>query len=120
MERLFNIKKIKNSIDISNSYTVKNGKKSKLLFAYEIYTATFRTVINNKAISYPLFLISDELISNEEIINLKEQLEIEIAGDGSYIEILNFENDFTIQFDQENSSFIDTEDVKNGLVIFKK
>ncbi|MNG17168.1 hypothetical protein D3C87_1644680 [compost metagenome] len=62
----------------------------------------------------------NELICDKEINNLKESLGIVITGDGSQFEILDYETDFTIQFDQENSSFIATDEVENGLISFRK
>lgn len=120
LERLFNIKRKKNTIDLDTSYSVRNGKISELQFSSEIYKVTFCAKNKKEQKVYDLYLTSNELISEQEIECLKQHLGIEIFGDGSLFEILDFENDFTLQFDQENSSFINSEGVENGLISFVK
>lgn len=120
LERIFKIRRIKNIIDLSNSFSVVNKKEFPALFEAEIYKVTFSTKKYGKTKSYDLFMSYNELICDDEIENLKKSLGIVIAGDGSQFEILDYETDFTIQFDQENSSFIATDEVENGLVIFRK
>ncbi|MEW5675592.1 hypothetical protein ABGT15_04710 [Flavobacterium enshiense] len=120
LERLFNIKKKNNTIDLRASYSVRNGKVSELQFNSEIYKVTFCTKNNQDQKVYDLYLTSNELICEEEIEYLKQYLGIEIFGDGSLFEVFDFENDFTLQFDKENSSFINSEGVENGLIQFVK
>jgi hypothetical protein len=120
LERIFKIKRIKNIIDLSNSFSVVNKKEFPTLFEAEIYKVTFSTKKQGNTNSYDLFMSYNALICDEEIENLKESLGVFITGDGSQFEILDYETDFTIQFDQENSSFIATDEVKNGLISFSK
>ncbi|MNQ09845.1 hypothetical protein D3C85_226680 [compost metagenome] len=120
LERIFKIRRIKNIIDLSNSFSVVNKKEFPALFEAEIYKVTFSTKRYEKTKSYDLFMSYNELICDKEINNLKESLGIVITGDGSQFEILDYETDFTIQFDQENSSFIATDEVENGLISFRK
>jgi hypothetical protein len=118
LKRIFHIRKKNSIIDLSNSCCIKKGKLLKSLFQTEIYTITFSS-INTPIKEFSFYLHCNQAIDELDIAILKERLGIEIAGDGSYFEILSYENEFAIQFDQENSSFIDSEEVKNGLVIFK-
>ncbi|MCV9926344.1 hypothetical protein OIU83_01670 [Flavobacterium sp. LS1R49] len=120
LERVFKIKRIRNIIDLSNSFYVVNNEVFPALFDAEIYKVTFSTGRNEKIKSYDLFLSSNELICDKEIDALKEYLGIVLSGDGSQFEILDYQTDFTIQFDQENSSFVDSDKVDKGLIIFKK
>jgi hypothetical protein len=120
LERIFKIKRIKNIIDLSNSFSVVNKKEFPTLFEAEIYKVTFSTKKQGSTKSHDLFMSYNALICDEEIENLKESLGVFITGDGSQFEILDYETDFTIQFDQENSSFIATDEVKNGLISFSK
>lgn len=120
LERVFKIRRIKNVIDLSNSFSVVNNTEFPRLFDAEIYKLTFTIKKHGKIKNYDLFLPYSELICDQEIENLRKSLRIVISGDGSQFEILDFESDFTIQFDQENSSFIESDEVKNGLVPFKK
>jgi hypothetical protein len=120
LERIFKIKRIRNTIDLRNSFTVVNGEASSSLFDAEIYKVTFSTERHGGIISYDLFLSSNELICDQEINTLKEYLDIVLSGDGSQFEILDYQTDFTIQFDQENSSFVESDGVKKGLIVFKK
>lgn len=114
--RYFKINKLNNCIDLSDSYKMYSDQFSKLLFESEIYKVTFKTLKK----SYNLFLSANELICNDCISNLKKNLGIEIFGDGSFFEILNFTHDFKITFETENTIFIDTNTVKNGIVYFYK
>jgi len=93
-----------------------NNKISKFLFQSEIYKITFKTLKK----SYNLFLSVNELICNDCIHYLKKHLGIEIFGDGSFFEILHYSSDFKIIFDNENTTFIDTKTVSNGVVSFYK
>lgn len=120
LERIFKIKRIKNTIDLSNSFTVVNGEASSALFDAEIYKVTFSTERRREIKSYALFLSGNELICDQEIDALKECLGITLTGDGSQFEILDYQTDFTIQFEQENSSFVESDGVEKGLIIFKK
>jgi hypothetical protein len=120
LERIFKIRRIKNTIDLSESFSVVNKKATAAFFDAEIYKVTFSTIIQSKIKTYDLFLSGNELICEEEIENLKKSLDIVIAGDGSQFEILNYKTDFTIQFDLENSSFLESDEVRNGLIFFKK
>jgi len=89
---------------------------SKILFQSEIFKVTFKTIKE----SYNLFLSANELICNDCINYLKKNLGIEIFGDGSFFEVLNYTQNFEIIFDSENSTFIDTDSVENGVVYFYK
>ena len=120
LERIFKIKRIKNIIDLSNSFSVVNEEASSALFDAEIYKVTFSSERDGEIKSYDLFLSSNELICNQEIDSLKEYLGIALFGDGSQFEILDYQTYFTIQFDQENSSFVESDGVEKGLIIFKK
>jgi len=93
---------------------------SKELFESEIYSVIFAVQKQQKVKSVNLFLSSNEMIDDDDIEDLKEQLGVEITGDGSFFEILDYKTDFTIQFDQENTAFIASEEMKNGCVVFKK
>ncbi|MEN2400601.1 hypothetical protein GKZ90_0012490 [Flavobacterium sp. MC2016-06] len=119
LERVFRINRIKNIIDISDSFYVINNEVSSALFDAEIYKVTFCTQKNGEIKTYDLFLSVNELICDLEIDLLKEHLGIHLSGDGSQFEILDYQTDFTIQFDQENSSFIESDEVNNGLLFFK-
>ena len=114
--RYFKIKRCNNSIDLSESYSMCNNQMSRLLFESEIFKVTFKTLKK----SYNLFLNANELICNECLNQLKNYLGIEIFGDGSYFEILNYTDDFKIIFDSENTTFINTDTVTNGVVCFYK
>lgn len=120
LERIFKIKRIKNTIDLSNSFSVVNEEASLALFDAEIYKVTFSAEKNGEMKSYDLFLSGNELICDQEVNALKETLGITLSGDGSQFEILDYQTDFTIQFDQEDSSFVESEGVEKGLIIFKK
>ncbi|WP_405331276.1 hypothetical protein [Flavobacterium oreochromis] len=119
MKRLFNIKKENNYIDISNSCLMINDRPTPMPFTSEVYKITFSSLVNSQK-KYDLFLCYEELIEEEEIQNLKNNLNIEITGDGSIFEIINFTEDFSIQFDLEDSFFIENEYTKNGLIYFRK
>jgi len=116
IQRFLNITCVNNCIDLSNSYSIYNQKISKALFESEIYKVTFKTLKK----SYHLFLSANELICNNCINYLKKNLGIEVFGDGSFFEILNYSCDFKIIFDTENTSFINTNTVTNGVVSFYK
>ncbi|TPG42003.1 hypothetical protein [Flavobacterium pectinovorum] len=120
LDRIFKIRRIKNTIDLSDSFSIVNKKESVANFDAEIYKVTFSTIIQQKIKNFDLFLSGNELIDDQEIENLKESLGIVIAGDGSLFEILDYKTDFTIQFDQENSSFLESDEVRNGLIVFRK
>lgn len=120
LDRIFKIRRIKNTIDLSNSFSIVNKKESTANFEAEIYKVTFSTTIQQKIKTFDLFLSGNELICDQEIEKLKESFGIVIAGDGSQFEILDYKTDFTIQFDQENSSFLESDEVRNGLVVFRK
>ncbi|WP_166922011.1 hypothetical protein [Flavobacterium poyangense] len=120
LERVFKIKRIQNTIDLSNSFYVVNKEISPKLFEAEIYKVTFRTEQNGEVKSHDLFLPFNELICELEIAFLEDYLGITLSGDGSQFEILEYQTDFSIQFDQENSYFIKSDGVDNGLLFFKK
>jgi hypothetical protein len=120
LDRIFKIRRIKNTIDLSDSFSIVNKKESMANFDAEIYKVTFSTTIQQKIKNFDLFLSGNELIDDQKIENLKESLGIVIAGDGSLFEILDYKTDFTIQFDQENSSFLESDEVRNGLIVFRK
>jgi len=119
-KRIFNLKRVKNTIDLSESYSIINGKGSKELFESEIYKLSFAAQKQGNIHSVDLYLSSNEMICDDEAATLKEQLGIGISGDGSFLEIVDYQANFTMQFDQENSLFIASDEVKNGCVVFKK
>ncbi|MFK7000195.1 hypothetical protein [Flavobacterium oreochromis] len=96
-----------------------NNRPTPMPFTSEVYKITFSSLVNSQK-KYDLFLCYEELIEEEEIQNLKNNLNIEITGDGSIFEIINFTEDFSIQFDLEDSFFIENEYTKNGLIYFRK
>jgi len=116
LKRFLTIKKNGNAIDLSESYKMYTNQLAKLVFESEIYKVTFKTLKK----SYNLFLSANELICNDCINNLKNNLGVEIDGDGSFFEVLNYTHDFKIIFDAENTTFIDTDTVKNGVAYFYK
>jgi len=118
--RILNLKRINNTIDLTESYLMIGDEPSKELFESEIYSVIFAVQKQQKVKSVNLFLSSNEMIDDDDIEDLKEQLGVEITGDGSFFEILDYKTDFTIQFDQENTAFIASEEMKNGCVVFKK
>jgi len=118
--RILNLKRINNTIDLTESYLIIDGKVSKELFESEIYSVTFAVQKKQKVKSVNLYLSSNEIIGDEDIEGLKEQLGIEILGDGSFFEIVDYNTDFTINFDQENTVLITTEEVKKGSIVFNK
>jgi len=120
IKRILNLKKVEDTIDLSDSYLEIDGRISKELFESEINKITFSTHKKCEIKSIDIYLTSNELIDDEVAEELKEQLGIEILGDGSFFEILDYKTDFMIQFDQENTEFIASEDIKNGCVVFKK
>ncbi len=120
LERIFKIRKTENIVDLSDSFTSLNKEKFARMFDAEIYKVTFSTEKLGQLKNFDLFLSCNELICNEEIENLNQSLGIIISGDGSHFEILDYETDFTIQFDQENSSFINSDEVEEGLIVFRK
>jgi len=117
---VFNIKKIKNTINLNGSFSIIDGECSRTLFESEIFKVTFSAQKQDNIHSVDLYLSSNEMICDSETVALKEQLGIEIFGDGSFFEIIDYQTSFTIQFDQENSLFIESDEVKNGLLFFKK
>jgi len=116
IQRFLNITCVNDCIDLSNSYSIYNQKSSRILFESEIYKVTFKTLKK----SYHLFLSANELICNSCINYLKNHLGIEVLGDGSFFEILNYTCDFKIIFDTENTTFINTNTVTNGVINFHK
>ena len=116
VNRFLTIKKNGNAIDLSGSYKMYANQFTKLLFESEIYKVTFKTIKK----SYNLFLSANELICNDCIGNLKNNLGVEVYGDGSFFEVLNYTHDFKIIFDTENTTFIDTDTVKSGVAYFYK
>ncbi len=120
LERIFNIKLTNNVIDLRGSFSIVNKEPSTELFESEIYKVTFISDWIGIESRYDFFMSSNELIEHEEINAMKEQMGIEIFGDGGLFEIVSYERDFSIQFDQERSGFIESEYFKNGLITFKK
>jgi len=116
LKRFLTIKKNGNAIDLSESYKMYTNQLTKLVFESEIYKVTFKTLKK----SYNLFLSANELICNDCIGYLKENLGVEIFGDGSFFEVISYTHDFKMIFDTENSTFIDTDTVQNGVVYFYK
>jgi hypothetical protein len=120
LKRVLKIKRIGNIIDLSDSFYVMDNEISTALFDAEIYKVTFSGERHGEIKSYDLFLTSNELICDKEIKILEEYLGIVLSGDGSQFEVLDCQTDFTIQFDQENSSFVESDEVDKGLIIFRK
>jgi len=120
VKRILNFKRVENTIDLRDSYIEIDGRVSKELFESEIYKLTFSVEQPGEIKNIDLYLSSNELICDDDARELKEQLGIEIFGDGSFFEILDYKADFMIEFDQENTMFIGSDEMKNGYVIFKK
>lgn len=116
IKRSLTIKKNGNAIDLSGSYKMYTNQLTKLAFESEIHKVTFKTLKK----SCNLFFSANELICEDCVDNLKVKLDIEINGDGSFFEVLNYVQDFKILFDTENTTFIDTDTVKNGVAYFYK
>jgi len=95
---------------------IKINRLSQLLFQSEIYEITFKTFKK----TFNLFLSPNELICNDYIHNLKKNMNIDIWGDGSCFEVLDYTHDFKIEFDSENTTFVDTDSVTDGVVYFYK
>jgi len=115
-KRFLKISRFNNYVDLSDSFNIHNNKLSKLLFESEIYKITFKTLKK----SYNLFLTANELICNDCIKYLKKELGIEVSGDGLFFEIINYTQNFEIIFDIENTTFINTNSVQNGVICFCK
>lgn len=120
IKRILNLKRVENTINLCDSYLEIDGEISKELFESEIYKLTFSVQQPDEIKSIDLYLSSNELICDDDVRELKEQLGIEISGDGSFFEIVDYQVNFTMQFDQENSLFIASDEIKNGCVEFKK
>ena len=114
--RVLWIEQQQNSIDLSRSYCLVNGKKCYKTLALEIITLRFSTTIANETHHIDIDLIWNEVIDDLDIILLQTQLGITIAGDGSCIEILDCNSDFTISVHQKNTICIDTKTVKDGII----
>ncbi len=119
MERVFKIKRINNIIDLRDSFSIIEQQFSTTSFEAEIFKVTFSVTIDSTERTCDLFLSCNELISDYEIEVLNRELGIEVSGDGALFQIISYKTAFKIQFDKENSHFIDTENVKDGLVVFK-
>ena len=120
IKRFFKISNQGPVVDLSESYNLVNGKPCCDSFASEIYKVSFISHGEDCAKKHDLYLCYNELIDEEDITNLQESMGIEIYGDGSNFEVVNYSSDFSILFEQENSIFIDTTNVTNGLLQFKK
>ena len=116
IKRFLEINRTNNCIDLSNSYVMYGNKTSKLLFQSEIYEVTFK----DQKHCCNLYLTPNELICDNYIETLKEDMNIDIHGDGSRFEVVNYSNDFKIEFDTENTSFVNTNTVNNGVIYFYK
>lgn len=119
-ERLFKITCKKNTVCLIGSMSVVNGKASEENFENEVYKLTFLAVINGLKINQSLMVTANECFCEMEIEKLKNQLGIILEGDGMSFEIVSYKHDFTLQFDQLNSVFLDTDTVKNGQISFLK
>jgi len=116
IKRFLKIKRNNNCIDLSNSYTMYNNDLTKLSFQSEIYEITFK---DNKH-SCNMFLTPNELICDTDIDTLKENMNINLCGDGTSFEVLDYTDDFKIEFDTENTTFVNTDSVTDGVVYFYK
>jgi len=112
VQRFLTLKKNGNTIDLGESYKMYPNQLTKLAFESEIHKVTFKTLKN----SCNLFFSTNELICEDCVANLKINLDIEIDGDGSFFEVLNYTQDFKILFDTVYTTLIDT--VKNGVAYF--
>lgn len=119
-ERLFKITRKKNAIYLTGSMSVVNGKASEENFENEVYKLTFSCEVNKIIINKSLMVTANECFCEKEKEKLKKQLGIVLEGDGMCFRILSFKHDFTLQFDQLNSAFLDTDTVKNGQISFLK
>ncbi len=120
LERIFRITKRNNEIDLTGSVAIVNGEVSETLFETEVYQVTFTTGRANRKKHYSIFMSPSESISKKEIDLLKQNLGIEISGDGSLFKIENFKDDFKIAFDLKNSISIDRLGIKKGVIVFQK
>ncbi len=119
MERVFKIKRINNIVDLRGSFSMVDEQYSTEAFEAEIFKVTFSIQTGNTEKTCDLFLSCNELISDFEIETLNRELGIEIAGDGGLFQIISYQTDFKIQIDVENSHFINSDDIIDGLIVFK-
>lgn len=119
-DRIFKIAKKKNSVDLSGSLSVINNKASKEYFDNESFQITFSTKIKDVSYDYTMLVTANESIEDKGLEKINYELGIQIEGCGMYFEVLNYKQDFSIQFDTYKSVFIDTPSVKNGVVYFSK
>lgn len=120
LERVFRITRKNNEIDLTGSVAIINGETSEQNFENEVYQVTFITGRLEKKKRHSIFMSPSEMIPLEEINQLKNQLGIEISGDGSLFRIEKFSSDFKLSFDLHNSISIDNLGVKKGVILFKK
>lgn len=100
--------------------SVINGKVSEENFENEVYKTTFSTIVKGIKKNKSLMITANECVCEKEKKKLKEQLGIVLEGDGMCFEIISFKHDFTLQFDQLSSAFVDNNSVKNGFIFFFK
>ncbi|CAL2102319.1 conserved protein of unknown function [Tenacibaculum sp. 190130A14a] len=119
-ERLFKITCKKSVVCLAGSMSVINGKVSEKNFENEVYKVTFSAIVKDIKIMKSIMFTANECICEIEIKKLKEQLGIVLEGDGMRFKIVSFKHNFTLQFDQLNSAFVNTSSVKNGVIFFDK
>ncbi|WP_435261017.1 hypothetical protein [Tenacibaculum sp. nBUS_03] len=119
-ERIFKVFTKNNVVDLSESLSIINNKASKSFFEKEIFQLSFSLLIKGATKLLSILVTANEYISEEDCNELQNKLGIEIEGCGMQFTILNFAYSFTLQIDQKNSVFIDTDSVKNGCIYFNK
>ena len=119
-ERLFKITRKKNTINLSGSMSVIDGKASEENFENEAFQITFSSRVTGVVKECNLLVVANECVCEEEKEKLQKQLGIVLEGDGMYFDICSYEQDFTIQIDTLNSAFIDTNSVQKGMILFAK
>ena len=120
LERVFRITRRHNTIDLTGSVAIIDGHASEKNFESEVFQVSFTARKRDTKKHYSIFMSPSEVISQEEIDNLKKELGITIRGDGSLFKIIDFEVDFKLSFDLYNSVAIDSLGVQKGVVHFKK
>jgi hypothetical protein len=120
LERVFRITRRHNRIDLAGSVAIVNGEASEENFETEVFQVTFTSGKGAYKKHYSIFMSPSEVISEDEISQLKELTGIHISGDGSSFKIDHFEKDFKLSFDLKNSVAIDSLGVKKGVIYFKK
>lgn len=119
-ERIFKIAKNNNTIDLTGSLSIVNNTASETYFESEIYEITFISSNKKEKGEYTMLVTANECISDVDIQRLQEKLQISIEGSGMNFTVRDYTKDFTIQFDKENSLFVNSSTIQNGCIYFSK